>query len=155
MFWIMIMSCYVFMVVEAYRRGWILAAWNGIKDGTKRALAPGQVGRPDYNKIARLERELGIGQPKEHSCERGGLDCGVGCSAPAVPEDDPAPGDYEEVRIQESPEPVRRIDYRKRLPVRQRTILRRHPDPPPRLPDPANPQTELKFHPMDDPRLWP
>jgi hypothetical protein len=120
---------------------WAAVVWPvGLVWDRRRKQIPER--KPDYNKIAELERKLGLVEP-QHECSRGGHGCGVGCSAPAVPEDDPDPEDYEEVRAWGQADPVRRIDYRKRA------------DPPHRRPDTPHPQTELKYHPMDDPRLWP
>lgn len=138
MFWTIFISALYFVAVSmAWSRGWIQAAFSALVNFFKAALSGpasgGEIpeGKPDYEKIRRLERELGVGLP-DHECARGGRGCGVGCSAPALPfpEDD----EGEEVRAWGQEAPVRRIDYRHR----------RRPDPKPQLPNPARPQIEKK-----------
>lgn len=92
----------------------------GIFFASRRAGLPKreEPGRVDYDKIRRLERELGVGQNP--------------ADAPALPH--PEDDRWEELRAWGQEAPVRRIDYRHR----------RRPDPKPRPPDQANPQTELK-----------
>lgn len=105
---------------------WLQLIWIGIlRRITGRRPA-------DCAEIRRMERELGLGpEPeKEHRCGRGGIGCGVGCSAPAVRDsvEDRSDGIYS----WGSPSPIRAINYPR-------------PDPAPRLPDPPRPQTELRM----------
>lgn len=107
---------------------WIRLIWIGILRGiTGRRPA-------DRAKIRRMERELGmVPEPEEeHRCGRGGIGCGVGCSAPAVRD---SVEDRSDIYAWGSPSPIRSVIYPQ--PQRQ--------DPAPRLPDPPRPQTELRM----------
>lgn len=105
---------------------WAQLTWIGILRGiTGRRPA-------DRAEIRRMERELGIvPEPEEeHRCGRGGIGCGVGCSAPAVRD---SVEDRSDIYAWGSPSPIRSVIY-----------PRPQADPAPKLPDPPRPQTELK-----------
>lgn len=127
---------YLNMLVIAWNRGWVHATWYGIKGGTKRVLTgpvKAREARPDYAKIQRLERDLGIVPATEEpdECARGGHGCGAGCSAPAVRD---SVEDRSDIYAWGAPSPIRSVIYPR--PQKQ--------DPPARMPRPPRPQTDRK-----------
>ncbi len=134
--WVSLFVIYSALFIIAWQRGWVQVTYHGAKNALRPGGGQPAAGKPDYAKIAKLEDELGIGKQLEIpeppatplQGETGRL---YGAWIGVEPED---PTEYlGEIYAWGRRDPVRKIDYRKRP-----------KDPAPKLPDPPDPQPEIK-----------